>query len=86
MNYKDFKITKHGKKCSIGKFTEQLFAMEILTGYGNVPEYRKISKAEFNTFDIWKDDKEKIKDILNRPVFCSGYENQTDFDEKQISK
>lgn len=84
MNYKDFKGSKHGKKYSVGKFTENLFAMEAITAHGNVPVYYKISKAEFNTYDIWKDDREKIKDIMTRPVLCSAYDGQTDFDEKNV--
>lgn len=82
MTYKDFKVLKSGKKHSVGKFTDTLFAFEVMTGYGCVPEYRRISKPEFNTFDIWKNDRDKIKDILNRPVICSGYEGHTEFDEK----
>lgn len=84
MTYRDFKKIKQGKKYSIGKFSDELYALEEMTGYGCVPEYHKISKAEFNTFDIWKDDQEKIKDILARPVFCSGYEGETEFDENRV--
>lgn len=64
MTYKDFQSLKHEKKFSVGKFSNNLFAIETKSGYGCVPEYRKLSKAEFNTFDIWRTDKEKIKDIL----------------------
>lgn len=86
MTYKDFQCLKHEKNFSIGKFGKNLFALETKSGYGYVPEYRKISKAEYNTFDIWRTDREKIKDILKRPIFCSGYEEQTDFDEEEILK
>ena len=86
MTYKDFQSLKHDKKFSIGKFGDNLFAFETKSGYGCVPEYRKLSKAEFNTFDIWRTDREKIKDILKRPIFCSGYEGETDFDEREILK
>ena len=84
MNYKDYKQLKHGKKFTVGKFTDNIFALETKSGYGCVPEYHKISQAEFNTFDIWKDDRAKTKEVIARPVFCSGYEGETDFDEKKV--
>ena len=79
MTYKDFKKLKQGKKYSIGKFSDNLYALEEMTGYGCVPAYHKLSKAEFNTYD-----REKIRDILARPVFCGAYEGQTEFDENKM--
>ena len=84
MTYKDYKVLKQGKNFTIGKFTDDLYAIETKTGYGHVSEYRKLLKPEFNTYDIWKTDREKIKDLLNRPVFCSGYQGHTDFDETKV--
>lgn len=75
LNYRDYKIMKIGNYCSVGMIGKE-YAFEILTGIGNIPEYYPISKEEFNTFDKWRNDIDKIvKEIKNRKLLCSGYKH-----------
>jgi len=76
LNYKDYKRIKIGNYCSAGMFNKK-HAFEILTGICNIPEYYPISEEEFDTFDKWKNDIDKIvKDIKNRNLLCSGYKDK----------
>lgn len=68
MNYKDYKMLKTGDWMSVGKFSDKLYVMEFLTGAVSVPEYHKITKEEFDTFESWKDS-EKVIEINQRPAF-----------------
>lgn len=73
MNWKDYKRYVEGQGISVGTIGGQ-YCFEILTGICDVPEYYPISKEEFDSFDTWKSDTEKIvKDIKNRRVLCSAY-------------
>ncbi|MEG0366355.1 MAG: hypothetical protein RR585_05940 [Coprobacillus sp.] len=78
MNYKDYYRCKIGSSLSVGMFGNDLYAFEVLIGFCNVPEYHKISKKEFDSFDSWKDDMDKLYDIVGRPVLCSGYKGNTE--------
>ncbi|MFV0395255.1 MAG: hypothetical protein ACK5LC_12815 [Coprobacillaceae bacterium] len=69
---------------SVGMFGENIYACEILTGFANIPEYHKISKNEFEFFEYW--DKDMLMQIVNRPVFASGYKDNTNFDEETVRK
>jgi len=79
MNYKDYKRLKTGNWLSVGKFSDNLYAMEIPTGAVNAPEYHKISKEEFDTFEIWKDSK-KVTEIMHRPAFGLALRENPHFD------
>lgn len=79
MNYKDYKRLKIGNWISVGKFSDRLYAMEVLTGAVNAPEYHKITKEEFDTFEVWKDSPKKAE-ILHRPAFGLALRNNPRFD------
>ncbi|MEA5050211.1 MAG: hypothetical protein VB021_01920 [Oscillospiraceae bacterium] len=85
MNYRDFTRLKTGNWVSVGKFSDRLYAMEVLTGAVSAPEYHKITKEEFDTFESWKDS-EKVRAILHRPAFGLALRNNPhfDFDENDI--
>jgi len=85
MNYKDYKRLKTGNWVSVGKFSDKLYAMEILTGAVNAPEYHRITKEEFDTFEIWKGSK-KATEIMHRPAFGLALKNNPsfNFDENDI--
>lgn len=74
MNYKDYNCIKLGSYFSVGKFGEDVYCLENLTGFGFVPVYHKISKEEFDSFNDWRSNKDKVFEIICRPVFCSGYD------------
>ena len=84
MNYKDYDRIKIGGYFSLGKFGENLYCLENLTGFASVPEYHRITKEEFDSFDEWKNSKEKIFEIICRPVFCSIYTGYRDFNENNL--
>lgn len=85
MNYKDYKRLKGGDWMSVGKFSDRLYAMEFLTGAVSVPEYHKISKEEFDSFEEWKDT-DKAVEINRRPAFGLSLRDNPDmnFDEDTI--
>ncbi|WP_346355276.1 hypothetical protein [Azotosporobacter soli] len=73
MSWKDYKALKQGNFDSVG-FHGGQYCFEILTGIFDLPEYYPITKEEFETFDEWKDDVDKIvKDIKNRTLLYSAY-------------
>ncbi|WP_438432723.1 hypothetical protein [Gorillibacterium sp. sgz500922] len=77
MRYTDYIRLKTGRYQSVGKFGDHIYAYEVLTGVTDSPEYHQISKAEFDSFETWSQeyilDLKKMYEIINRPVFCSGY-------------
>lgn len=85
MNYKDYERLKIGNWMSVGKFSDKLYAMEFLTGAVGVPEYHKISKEEFDSFEEWKDT-DKVGEINRRPAFGLALRSNPDmnFDEDTI--
>lgn len=84
MNYKDYHCIKLGSYFSIGKFGENLYCLENLTGFASAPEYHKITKEEFDSFEEWKNNKEIIFEIICRPAFCSSYAGCRDFNENNL--
>jgi len=73
MNWKSYKMLKTGDSLSVG-ILEERYCFEILTGICDIPEYHPITKEEFDTFDEWKNNTDKIvKDIKNREILCSAY-------------
>lgn len=84
MKYTDYKRIKSGGFCSVGKFGEKIYAFEILTGIATAPEYHRISREEFDCFEDWKNSKDILQEITNRPVFCSAYRGHTEFDETEL--
>ena len=85
MNYKDYQRLKTGNWMSVGKFSDRLYAMEFLTGAVSVPEYHKITKEEFDTFEDWKDS-DKVREINLRPAFGLALRNNPhlNFNENDI--
>lgn len=76
MNWKNYKMLKKGDYLSVGILGEQ-YCFEILTGVCDIPEYYPITKEEFDTFDEWKNNTDKIvKDIKNRELLGSGYKKE----------
>lgn len=77
MRYTDYVRLKFGKYQSAGKFGDNLYLYEVLTGVTDSPEYHQISKEEFDSFETWTQeyisDLKKLYEIMNRPVICSGY-------------
>lgn len=78
MNRWDYKMLKEGPYSSVGIFAEQ-YAFEILTGICDVPEYYPITKEEFDTYDEWKENYDKVvRDIKNRKLIYSSYHDWSD--------
>lgn len=78
MNRWDYKMLKEGPYSSVGIFAEQ-YAFEILTGICDVPEYYPITKEEFDTYDEWKENYDKVvRDIKNRKLIYSSYRDGSD--------
>ncbi|WP_229750551.1 hypothetical protein [Paenibacillus nasutitermitis] len=77
MRYTDYIRLKTGSNQSVGKFGDDIYAYEVLTGIADSPEYHQISKKEFESFETWSQeyitDLKKVYEIINRPVICSGY-------------
>ncbi|MDH6430567.1 hypothetical protein BSK62_23045 [Paenibacillus odorifer] len=77
VKYTDYICLKTGRYQSVGKFGDNIYAYEVLTGVTDSPEYHQISKAEFDSFETWSQeyisDLKKMYEIINRPVICSGY-------------
>lgn len=75
--YTDYVRLKKGRYQSVGKFGEDIYAYEILTGVADSPEYHQISKEEFDSFESWGQqepmDMKKFYEIKNRPALCGGY-------------
>jgi hypothetical protein len=73
MKCKNYEMLKKGDYLSVGMLEGQ-YCFEILTGICDIPEYYPITKEEFDTFDEWKNNADKIaKDIQNRKIIHSGY-------------
>lgn len=85
--YRDYKEKKHGDYQSVGMFGDSVYAYEQLTGFANLPEYRQITKEEFETFEQWS--KEDVKDlgvladVRDRDVLCSTHKGETTITEIQ---
>ena len=78
MNRWDYKMLKEGPYSSVGIFAEQ-YAFEILTGICDVPEYYPITKEEFDTYDEWNENYDKVvRDIKNRKLIYSSYRDWSD--------
>ena len=77
LRYTDYIRLKTGRYQSVGKFGDDIYAYEVLTGIADSPEYHQISKEEFESFETWSQeyitDLKKPYEIINRPVICSGY-------------
>jgi hypothetical protein len=77
LRYTDYIRLKTGRYQSVGKFGDDIYAYEVLTGIADTPEYHQISKEEFESFEAWSQeyitDLKKLYEIINRPVICSGY-------------
>ncbi|GIO33567.1 MULTISPECIES: hypothetical protein [Paenibacillus] len=77
MRYTDYIRLKTGRYQSVGKFGDDIYAYEVLTGIADTPEYHQISKEEFDLFESWSQEYitglKKLYEIINRPVICSGY-------------
>ena len=73
---------------SIGMFGDEIYAYEVLTGIGNIPEYHQLTKYEYNTFEEWKEESTgefgTMYEIHNRKLLCSGYKDSIDI--KSIAK
>ena len=80
MRYTDYKRLKTGGFCSVGKFGEDIYAFEILTGIASAPEYHRISREEFDTFEARKDSEAILLEITSRPVICSAYKGCAESD------
>ncbi|MEK4474904.1 hypothetical protein NSQ91_16925 [Paenibacillus sp. FSL R7-0048] len=84
MKYTDYICLKTGRYQSVGKFGDNIYAYEVLTGVTDSPEYHQISKAEFDSFETWSQeyisDLKKMYEIINRPVICSGYLGRAELD------
>ncbi len=82
--YKDYVRLKEGGYHSVGKFGDDIYAYEVLTGFTDTPEYHQISKAEFDSFEVWgrsdNMDMQKFYEIAGRPVLCSGYLGKAELD------
>lgn len=81
MDYKNYKRLKEGPYQSVG-ILEGVYVFEILTGIADTPEYYRITKEEFDTYEQWKTewitDLKTLYTIVNRKCICSGY-NRTNF-------
>ena len=78
MNRWDYKMLKEGPYSSVGIFAEK-YAFEILTGICDVPEYYPITKEEFDTYDEWNENYDKVvRDIKNRKLIYSSYRDWSD--------
>ncbi|MFJ7646129.1 hypothetical protein ACIQ1H_01195 [Lysinibacillus sp. NPDC097279] len=77
MRYTEYVCKKTGRYQSVGMFGNTIYAFEVLTGITDSPEYHQISKEEFDAFETWAQenitDLNKLYEIINRPVICSGY-------------
>ena len=79
IRYTEYVRLKTGRYQSVGKFGEDIYAYEVLTGVTDSPEYHQISKEEFDSFETWSKevdgvmDMKKFYEIANRTVLCSGY-------------
>lgn len=84
LRYTEYVRLKTGRYQSVGKFGDEIYAYEVLTGVTDSPEYHQISKAEFDSFETWTkeyiSDLKKLYDIINRPVICSGYLGKEELD------
>lgn len=84
-HYQNFNRLKTGSVClSVGCFGTQIYALEHVIGVADVPEYHRISKEEYDEFDIWRKDPNRLKEILGRKVFCSGHADLNMFQEDFI--
>ncbi|GGH36024.1 hypothetical protein [Paenibacillus segetis] len=76
MDYKNYKRIKVGPYQSVG-ILEGLYVFEILTGIADVPEYYRITKEEFDSYDQWNTeyitDLKTLFTIVNRKCVCNGY-------------
>lgn len=61
MRYTDYIRLKTGRYQSVGKFGDNIYAYEVLTGVTDSPEYHQISMAEFDSFETWS--QEYISDL-----------------------
>ncbi len=72
---------KEGPYQSVG-ILEDMYVFEILTGITDTPEYYRITKEEFYSYDHWKNewitDLKTLYTIVNRKCIASGY-NRTNF-------
>ena len=85
MHYKEYKAFAYGPwGSSVGMFGKHIHAYQNPTGVTDTPEYHKISKDEFGSYEKWKADADVIRVIVARPVFCSGHDGRSDFDEEEI--
>lgn len=77
LRYTEYVRKKTGRYQSVGMFGNTIYAFEVLTGITDSPEYHQISKEEFDAFETWAQenitDLNKLYEIINRPVICSGY-------------
>ncbi len=83
-HYKEYVRLKEGGYHSVGKFGEDIYAYEVLTGFTDTPEYHQISREEFDSFEVWGGndamDMNKFYEIAERPVLCSGYLGRANLD------
>ncbi len=83
-HYKEYVRLKEGGYHSVGKFGEDIYAYEVLTGFTDTPEYHQISREEFDSFEVWGRndamDMNKFYEIAERPVLCSGYLGRANLD------
>lgn len=90
MNYTDYKPLKTGGFQSVGLFGENIYAYEILTGIDCKPEYRQISKLEFESFEQWSREKTTdhgtLFEIMNRTPICSAAFGRRKLNEKLLVK
>lgn len=76
IRYTDYVRMKTGQYQSVGKFGEDIYVFEMLTGITDTSEFHQISKQEFDSFEVWSEEAPeypKTYEILARPVLCSGY-------------
>lgn len=83
MEYKDYKVVKHGKFSSVGTFGESILAFRHFGGSSNHSEYYLITKEEFERFPDNEQDLEMFRFSDGRKL-CSDYIGDTEFDEKDF--
>lgn len=87
-SYKEYKELKHGDYQSVGMFGDSIYAYEQLTGFASIPEYRQITKREFETFEEWSKEEPSehgiLFDIRERELLCSAHKDQTESKEIQM--
>lgn len=78
MTWQDYQRIEEGRLASIGMLDGE-YVMERKIQSGMASDFYKITKEEYDSYDSWCMNEDKIMDIRLRKAWCRGFFRSSEF-------